>query len=110
MKKLMIALLCAAPLSLSAADAPAAYAKEIMTLVMAKVNYPKMSKMRKQEGVVTLKITISSKGSAVGEVEKSSGFQSLDDAALEAVQATASFPEPPEPNTVVHGNVRFSTE
>ena len=93
-----------------AADAPPAYTKTVMTQVSSKVEYPKMAKMRHQEGVVTLQLTIDGSGSAQATVEKSSGVQSLDDAAIAAATAAAPFPAPPEAGTVVHGNIRFTAD
>jgi TonB family protein len=78
--------------------------------VSGKVEYPKMAKMRHQEGVVTLQLTIDGSGAAQATVEKSSGIQSLDDAAVAAASAAGPFPAPPEPGTVVHGNIRFNVE
>jgi len=94
-----------------AGDAPAAYTKTVMTQISGKVEYPKMAKMRHQEGVVTVQVTIDASGAAsAATVEKSSGIESLDNAALNAVNAAAPFPAPPEAGTVVHGNIRFATE
>jgi TonB family protein len=93
-----------------AADAPAAYAKTVMTAVSSKVEYPKMARMRHQEGVVTLAVTIDGNGAPAAAVEKSSGVQSLDDAAVAAVSAAAPFPAPPEAGVVVRGNIRFAAE
>jgi protein TonB len=94
-----------------AADAPPAYAKAVMTAVSAKVEYPKMAKMRHQEGVVTVQITVDGTGKpTAATVAQSSGMQSLDDAALAAVNAAAPFPAPPGPDTVVQGNIRFTAE
>lgn len=92
-----------------AGDAPPAYTKTVMTAVAGKVEYPKMARMRHQEGVVTVAVTVDASG-GVGkaEVEKSSGIESLDAAALAAVNNAAPFPAPPEAGTVVHGNIRFS--
>jgi len=94
-----------------AGDAPPAYTKTVMTAVAGKVEYPKMAKMRHQEGVVTVAVTVDGSG-AVGNaaVEKSSGIESLDNAALAAVNAAAPFPAPPEAGTVVHGNIRFAAD
>jgi len=93
-----------------AADAPPAYVKTVMTAVSGKVEYPKMAKMRHQEGVVTVAVTVDGSGAATAVVEKSSGIQSLDDAALAAVTAAAPFPAPPEAGLVVKGNIRFAAE
>lgn len=105
----LAASLTSAPLI--AADAPPAYAKTVMVAVSAKVEYPKMAKMRHQEGVVTIAVTIDASGApSATSVEKSSGIQSLDDAALAAVSAAAPFPAPAEAGTVVHGNIKFANE
>ena len=94
-----------------AADAPPAYTKTVMTQVSGKVEYPKMARMRHQEGVVTVQVTIDAAGApSAATVEKSSGIESLDNAALAAVAAAAPFPAPPEAGTVVHGNIRFASE
>jgi|SRR5271170_584126 len=94
-----------------AGDAPPAYVKTVMTLVSGKVEYPKMAKMRHQEGVVTVLITVDASGAAsASAVEKSSGIQSLDDAALSAVTNAAPFPAPPEAGVQVRGNIRFASE
>ena len=94
-----------------AADAPQAYVSSVMKQVFGKVEYPKMAKMRHQEGVVQIQITINAKGGVQeAKIEKSSGLQTLDDAALEAVQSVPSFPEPPAGGNVIHGSVRFSAE
>lgn len=94
-----------------AGDAPPAYTKTVMTAVAGKVEYPKMAKMRHQEGVVTVAVTVDGGGAvASAAVEKSSGVESLDNAAIAAVNAAAPFPAPPEAGTVVHGNIRFSAD
>jgi protein TonB len=94
-----------------AGDAPPAYTKVVMTAVAGKVEYPKMAKMRHQEGVVTVAVTVDAGGAvASATVEKSSGIESLDNAAVAAVNAAAPFPAPPEAGTVVHGNIRFTAD
>jgi TonB family protein len=94
----------------NAADAPAAYAKTVLTAVSSKVEYPKMARMRHQEGVVTVVMTIDANGAPTASVEKSSGVQSLDDAAVAAVGAAAPFPAPPEAGVTVRGNIRFAEQ
>jgi protein TonB len=80
-----------------------------MEQVSSKVEYPKMARMRHQQGAVVVQIALEASGKpSAMTVEKSSGVQSLDDAALEAVKAAAPFPAPPETGTVVHGAVRFA--
>ena len=49
--------------------------------------YPRRSRMLEEEGVVKLKVHVSTEGNALGvQLFKSSGFSRLDDAALAAVQ------------------------
>jgi TonB family protein len=93
------------------ADAPPDYVKAVMTQVAARVEYPKMAKMRHQEGTVTVQITVDDKGQPTATtVAQSSGIQSLDDAALDAVKVSAPFPAPPATGTVVKGNVKFTAD
>jgi TonB family protein len=67
-----------------------------------------MAKMRHQAGAVVLLISMEADGKPGSTtVEKSSGIQSLDDAAIAAVAAAAPYPAPPEGGMVVHGAVRF---
>ena len=92
-----------------AADAPAPYAKSVMEAVSAKAEYPKMARMRHQQGAVQLLIAVDAAGKPANvSVEKSSGVQSLDDAATAAVAAAAPFAAPSEAGTLVHGVVRFA--
>ena len=94
-----------------AADAPASYSKTVMEQVSSKVEYPKMAKMKKQEGATVVTIQVDAKGAATNAtVEKSSGYESLDNAALSAVQAAAPFPAPAEGGATIHGAIRFSAE
>ena len=57
--------------------------------------YPRMAKRLNHEGVVHLKLVIAANGS-IAELKllMSSGYSSLDNAALEAVKKAAPFPDP----------------
>ena len=57
--------------------------------------YPRMAKRLSHEGVVNLKLVIAANGS-IAELKllTSSGYSSLDNAALEAVKKAAPFPDP----------------
>jgi TonB family protein len=91
-----------------AGDAPATYGRSVMEAVSSKLEYPKMAKMRHQEGSVQLAIAVDGSGKPSSTtVEKSSGIQSLDDAAVAAVNAAAPFAAPAEAGAVVHGAVKF---
>ena len=93
------------------AEAPASYTKAVMEKVSSKVEYPKMAKMRHQEGAAIVAISMDASGApTTATIEKSSGFQSLDDAALNAVKAAAPFPAPAAAGDVVRGSIRFTAE
>ena len=103
--------LVAANFALAASDAPSAYNHSVMELVSSKVEYPKMAKMRHQEGVATVAFAIDAKGAVANPtIEKSSGSQSLDDAALKAIAAASPFPAPAEAGTLIHGAIRFTAD
>ena len=94
-----------------AADASPAYAKTVMTKVMGSVDYPRMAKVRHQEGQVVVALDVGADGKvAASKIEKSSGTQSLDDAALAAVQAAAPYPAPAEGTVTIHGAINFKVD
>ena len=106
----LVAILALATVT-QAAEAPAPYTKAVMEKVSGKLEYPKMAKMRHQEGAALVSFAVDSSGTPTNPtVEKSSGFQSLDDAALNAVKAAAPFPTPAAAGDVVRGSIRFSAE
>ncbi|WP_018868059.1 energy transducer TonB [Thioalkalivibrio sp. ALJ10] len=50
-------------------------------------DYPRISQRRREEGTVMLRVTVSAEGEPVRwEVEESSGYDRLDEAALSAVE------------------------
>ena len=94
-----------------AADASPAYAKTVMTKIMGNVEYPRMAKVRHQEGQVVVALDVGADGKLTdSKIEKSSGTQSLDDAALAAVQAAAPYPAPSEGSVTVKGAINFKAE
>jgi protein TonB len=101
--------LVAANFAFAASDAPAAYTKSVMDIVSSHVEYPKMAKMRHQEGATVVAFAVDAKGTPNNPtIEKSSGFESLDAAALNAVKAAGPFPAPTEAGTLVRGSIRFA--
>jgi protein TonB len=54
--------------------------------------YPASARRREQQGTVTLKVQVGADGSVVrAEVAESSGYEALDDAALQSVRARWRF-------------------
>jgi len=75
---------------------PADYIRAVHERVAKVTVYPKMAKLRGQEGKVGCVVKISPTGDLLDEsVEKSSGTAALDEAALDAVKKAAPFPPPP---------------
>lgn len=109
LKASALAAIAALSVSAFAADAPAGYSHTVMEQVSSKVEYPKMAKMRHQEGAAVVAIQVDAKGAATNAtIEKSSGYESLDAAALAAVAAAAPFPAPAEGASTVRGSIRFA--
>ena len=92
-----------------AQDAPPDYVNTIDGLIHKAVVYPRLAKMREQEGTVAVAVKIDGAGSvADATVETSSGNTTLDNAAIEAAKNAAPFPAPPGGGALVHLKVAFS--
>ena len=85
-----------------------AYSEAVRTQISKAVTYPRMAKMREQEGTVGYLVKIDAAGAVSdASVETPSGVSSLDSATLDAVKAAAPFPNPPPGGATVHGNVAY---
>jgi TonB family protein len=72
-----------------------AYLLLLMNLITSKKFYPKSSILNEEEGVVTLKLSLNALGQLVQHsIEKSSGHQSLDQAAIQLVKSISVYPLP----------------
>lgn len=84
-----------------AADQPDGVPSDYVNEVFARINkiaagrYPKAAQMRRQEGRVTYRLTLSPQGELIDFKIKSSGIEALDQAAKEALRAAAPFPKLP---------------
>ena len=86
----------------------AAYSETVRVQISKNVTYPRMAKMREQEGTVGYLVKIDSSGGvADATVETPSGVSSLDTATLDAIKASAPFPAPPGGGATVHGNFAY---
>ncbi|HLZ67839.1 MAG TPA: TonB family protein [Aliidongia sp.] len=90
-------------------DAPADYVSKVDQMIHKAVVYPRLAKMREQEGTVAFAVKIDG-GGAVSDasVETSSGNTTLDNAALDAAKTAAPYPAPPGGAALVHLKVAFS--
>lgn len=76
---------------------PSDYVNEVFARInkIAAGRYPKAAQMRRQEGRVTYRLTLNPQGELIDYKIKSSGIESLDQAAEEALRAAAPFPKLP---------------
>ena len=101
--------LALATAAVAAVEAPAEYVGKVDAMIHKAVVYPRLAKMREQEGTVALAVKIDGTGAATdATVETSSGNTTLDNAALEAAKAAAPFPAPPGGDTLVHLKIAFT--
>lgn len=114
--KASVAFVIAATLSLaSIASAqtapPVEYIRGMYAQIVKVTVYPKMAKLRGQEGKVGCLVKLDGKGGVVdSSVENSSGTTALDDAALDAIKNAAPFQPPPggDAGATVHLVLNFS--
>ncbi|WP_079435749.1 energy transducer TonB [Zoogloea sp. LCSB751] len=73
------------------------YGRSLSSLFSRHQQYPRLAAMRGWEGEVQLRITIARKGNIVAtQVIRSSGFEVLDQNAVQLVTGTGALPRPPE--------------
>jgi protein TonB len=95
--------------AIAAVEAPADYVGTVNEMIHKSVVYPRLAKMREQEGTVALAVEIDGTGAAAATtVEASSGNTTLDNAAIEAAKNAAPFPAPPGGDSLVHLKIAFS--
>jgi len=73
------------------------YGRNLSSLFARQQNYPRLAALRGWEGEVQVRITIARKGTIVAtQVVRSSGFEVLDQNAVQLVTAAGPLPRPPE--------------
>ena len=105
---LAIALATAAGPAL-AQDAPPDYVTQVDQMIHKAVIYPRLAKMREQEGTVAFAVKIDGAGAVADtSVEASSGNTTLDNAAIDAAKSAAPYPAPPGGGALIHLKVAFA--
>lgn len=84
------------------------YDDSINAQIRKNVEYPRLAKMRQQEGTVGFTVKIDGSG-AVSDVsvDNSSGVPTLDNATVDAIKRSAPFPAPAGGPRAVHGVVAY---
>ncbi|WP_374495567.1 energy transducer TonB [Zoogloea sp.] len=73
------------------------YGRSLSSLFARQQNYPRVAAMRGWEGEVQVRVTIARKGNIVAaQVVRSSGFEVLDQSAVQLVSGAGPLPRPPE--------------
>ncbi len=73
------------------------YGRSLSALFARQQNYPRLAAMRGWEGEVQLRITVARKGNIVAtQIVRSSGFEVLDQNAIQLVSTAGPLPQPPE--------------
>lgn len=73
------------------------YGRSLSSLLARQQNYPRIAALRGWEGEVQLRVTIARKGNIVAtQIVRSSGFEVLDQNAVQLVSSSGPLPRPPE--------------
>jgi TonB family protein len=106
----LVASLAAVPaLAEEAAANGTSYTHEVLTRVADHAVYPRVAMANSEEGVVTVAVSLDTKGNLTGvNVLNSSGIPSIDLAAIQAAKDAAPYPAPSAANAVVKGKIRFA--
>ena len=73
------------------------YGRSLSSLLARQQNYPRIAALRGWEGEVQLRVTIARKGNIVAtQIVRSSGFEVLDQNAVQLVTSAGPLPRPPE--------------
>ncbi len=75
---------------------PSDYVNQVYSRINSRTTYPRVAKLRGDEGRVVYKITLSPQGELLKYDIQSSGNEVLDKAAIDAIKAAAPFPQLPD--------------
>lgn len=75
---------------------PSDYVNQVYSRISRHTSYPRAAKMRKEEGRVAYKLTLSPQGELLKYEIQTSGSETLDDAAVDAIKGAAPFPKLPD--------------
>ena len=91
-----------------AEEASNTYTHQVFTQISDHAEYPRAARLRAEQGVVTLAVTVDHAGNVENlKLVNSSGVPAIDHAALEAAISAAPYPQPAGNEQEVRGKVRF---
>ena len=100
----------AAPRQISTEGIPTDYVNQVYARINSTTDYPREAKMRRQQGKVGYRLTLSPQGALLSFDIESSGIPALDEAAREAIRRAAPFPKLPDlggASYLLAGNIVF---
>lgn len=100
----------AAPRQISTEGIPTDYVNQVYARINSNTDYPREAKMRRQQGKVGYRLTLSPQGALLSFDIESSGIPALDEAAREAIRRAAPFPKLPDlggASYLLAGNIVF---
>ncbi|MYM24300.1 TonB family protein [Duganella sp. FT135W] len=98
------------PKQISTEGIPTDYVNQVYARINRNADYPREAKMRRQQGKVGYRLTLNPDGSLVTFDIQSSGVDSLDEAARDAIRRAAPFPRLPDlggSSYLLAGNIVF---
>lgn len=100
----------AAPRQISTDGIPTDYVNQVYARINSSTDYPREAKMRRQQGKVGYRLTLSPQGALLSFDIDSCGIPALDEAAREAIRRAAPFPKLPDlggASYLLAGNIVF---
>lgn len=100
----------AAPRQIGTEGIPTDYVNQVYARINSTTDYPREAKMRRQQGKVGYRLTLSPQGALLSFDIESSGIPALDEAAREAIRRAAPFPKLPDlggASYLLAGNIVF---
>lgn len=99
-----------APRQISTEGIPTDYVNQVYARINRNADYPREARMRRQQGKVGYRLTLSPDGALASFDIQSSGVEALDEAARDAIRRAAPFPRLPDlggSSYLLSGNIVF---
>jgi len=99
-----------APRQIATDGIPTDYVNQVYARINGNADYPREAKLRRQQGKVGYRLTLSPQGALLNIDLQSCGIEALDEAAREAIRRAAPFPKLPDlggSSYLLAGNIVF---
>jgi periplasmic protein TonB len=99
-----------APRQIATDGIPTDYVNQVYARINGNADYPREAKLKRQQGKVSYRLTLSPQGALLNVEIGSCGVEALDEAAREAIRRAAPFPKLPDlggSSYLLAGNIVF---